>query len=543
MSRKHPTRALPLIFLLLPLIAAACGTDDGDESSNSTEPASTEPASTEPASTEPASTEPATDDDGGEGATAPGQTEPSDDAVEPTDFVYASPSPGVNQVPTRKALDILAEKYGHRTEFVALEDSELAVEGVATGQFDMAPGPHPGAALAIQAGAPITFVVEEFRNPWTVVTSADITSCEDLDGARFGLQGPAGTSYSLYQAWLEEECGDSAAPNELYISGSPNRRQALDIGELDATLLHVYDTFDLNDDLTMYAQLANDLPDVGIGVMFANTDWLAENGPVMTQFLEELVRLRQEMANDPQMFADMIVEYMPEMDADTALKSAEAALDAGMFPLDGGLSEQMVNATLDFFRMTEPAAGSITIDGIDVSTLGLAELRSKMAIIPQDPVLFEGPLRYNLDPRGQHDDEALWAALDQASVGDTVRALSGGLSAPVSEGGSNFSVGQRQLLCMARAMLRDARIVVLDEATAAMDVSTDAALQRVIREVFKGTVLTIAHRLDTIADSDYILALDDGKVAEFGPPAELKSNSSGLYHALWKNAQSTGDQS
>lgn len=195
------------------------------------------------------------------------------------------------------------------------------------------------------------------------------------------------------------------------------------------------------------------------------------------------------------------------------------------------------------FRMTEPAAGSITIDGIDVSTLGLAELRSKMAIIPQDPVLFEGPLRYNLDPRGQHDDEALWAALDQASVGDTVRALSGGLSAPVSEGGSNFSVGQRQLLCMARAMLRDARIVVLDEATAAMDVSTDAALQRAIREVFKGTVLTIAHRLDTIADSDYILALDDGKVAEFGPPAELKSNSSGLYHALWKNAQSTGDQS
>jgi len=189
------------------------------------------------------------------------------------------------------------------------------------------------------------------------------------------------------------------------------------------------------------------------------------------------------------------------------------------------------------FRMVEADAGRIVVDGVDISTIGLDDLRSKMAIIPQDPVLFEGTLRYNLDVQGKHTDEELWSTLSKVGLKDTVRALSGGLSGHVTEGGSNFSVGQRQLMCMGRAMLRNARVVVLDEATAAVDVSTDALLQRAIREVFKGTVMTVAHRLDTIADSDFILSLDQGKVAEFGAPAELRRNTEGLYYSLWSNAR------
>ena len=189
------------------------------------------------------------------------------------------------------------------------------------------------------------------------------------------------------------------------------------------------------------------------------------------------------------------------------------------------------------FRMVEADAGRIVIDGVDISTIGLDDLRSKMAIIPQDPVLFEGTLRYNLDVQGQHTDEELWSTLSKVGLKDTVRALSGGLSGHVTEGGSNFSVGQRQLLCMGRAMLRNARVVVLDEATAAVDVSTDALLQRAIRDVFKGTVMTVAHRLDTIADSDFILSLDKGEVSEFGAPAELRQNKEGLYYSLWSNAR------
>ncbi len=189
------------------------------------------------------------------------------------------------------------------------------------------------------------------------------------------------------------------------------------------------------------------------------------------------------------------------------------------------------------FRMVEAASGRIVIDGVDISTIGLDDLRSKMAIIPQDPVLFEGTLRYNLDVQGKHSDEELWSTLDLVGLKDTVRALSGGLSGHVTEGGSNFSVGQRQLLCMSRAMLRNARVVVLDEATAAVDVSTDALLQRAIREVFRGTVMTVAHRLDTIADSDFILSLDKGEVAEFAPPAELRKDKNGLYYSLWSNAR------
>ncbi|XP_033095845.1 multidrug resistance-associated protein 4-like, partial [Anneissia japonica] len=179
-------------------------------------------------------------------------------------------------------------------------------------------------------------------------------------------------------------------------------------------------------------------------------------------------------------------------------------------------------------RLAEPT-GKVMIDGVLISDLGLHDLRKSISIIPQDPVLFSGCLRRNLDPFGEHNEIQLWRALEEVQLKSTVSELPEKLGAPVSEGGSNFSVGQRQLLCLARALLRHTRILIVDEATANVDIKTDQLIQATIREKFKHcTVLTIAHRLNTIMDSDRILILDQGKIAEFDEPFVLLQKEDGL---------------
>jgi ABC-type multidrug transport system fused ATPase/permease subunit len=166
------------------------------------------------------------------------------------------------------------------------------------------------------------------------------------------------------------------------------------------------------------------------------------------------------------------------------------------------------------FRFVEPESGVITIDGIDITSIPLARLRRSIAIIPQDPTLFIGTVRSNLDRFNECTDDEVWEALRRVQLADHVAQLTGGLKAEIVEGGANFSQGQRQLLCMARAILTKARIIVLDEATASVDVVTDIIIQRTIREEFANiTVLVIAHRLDTIADADMIIELAQGRVA------------------------------
>ncbi|XP_057378654.1 ATP-binding cassette sub-family C member 4-like [Daphnia carinata] len=184
------------------------------------------------------------------------------------------------------------------------------------------------------------------------------------------------------------------------------------------------------------------------------------------------------------------------------------------------------------FRLAEPD-GRIIIDGIDSKSIGLHDLRSKIAIIPQDPVLFSGSLRKNLDPFGLYSDDALWNALEGAKLKETVKDLSSGLEANMTEGGANFSVGQRQLICLARAILRQNRILVLDEATANVDQKTDSLIQLTIRKRFRDcTVLTIAHRLNTIMDSDRIMLLDAGYLKEFDEPAVLLENPTSMFYSL-----------
>ncbi|KAG0257232.1 Multidrug resistance-associated protein 1 [Actinomortierella ambigua] len=178
----------------------------------------------------------------------------------------------------------------------------------------------------------------------------------------------------------------------------------------------------------------------------------------------------------------------------------------------------------------EEDGGSIWIDGIDISTVGLKYLRQHLAIIPQDPTLFAGTLRENLDPFNELQDADLWEALERAHLKEYISSLQGGLHFKVSQNGDNFSVGQRSLLCLARALLRKTKILVLDEATSSVDMQTDELIQRTIRTEFKDrTILTIAHRIKTIMDSDKILVLEQGRVQEFDSPQELLARDSLFY--------------
>ncbi|KAJ1988448.1 hypothetical protein GGI25_005269 [Coemansia spiralis] len=193
--------------------------------------------------------------------------------------------------------------------------------------------------------------------------------------------------------------------------------------------------------------------------------------------------------------------------------------------------------TLALFRIIEAAGGRVLIDGEDISQYGLFDVRSKLSIIPQDPVLFAGTVRENLDPFEEYADQDIWRALEHAHLAEFIHTKDEGLEFVVTQGGENFSVGQRQLICLARALLKRAKILVLDEATAAIDNSTDAIIQESIRKEFKDcTVLTIAHRLNTIIDSDMILVLDNGKAAEFDTPQSLLAKEDGLFKQLWTKA-------
>uniref|UniRef100_A0A669EIC6 Multidrug resistance-associated protein 4 n=1 Tax=Oreochromis niloticus TaxID=8128 RepID=A0A669EIC6_ORENI len=191
------------------------------------------------------------------------------------------------------------------------------------------------------------------------------------------------------------------------------------------------------------------------------------------------------------------------------------------------------------FRLAEPQ-GKIYIDGLVTSEIGLHDLRQKMSIIPQDPVLFTGSMRKNLDPFNQHTDEELWSALEEVQLKSVVEELPGKLETALAESGSNFSVGQRQLVCLARAILRKNRILIIDEATANVDPRTDELIQKTIRDKFREcTVLTIAHRLNTIVDSDRILVLDAGKIHAYDEPYTLLQDPTNIFY---KMVQQTGKQ-
>ncbi|XP_067128878.1 ATP-binding cassette sub-family C member 4-like [Centruroides vittatus] len=233
-------------------------------------------------------------------------------------------------------------------------------------------------------------------------------------------------------------------------------------------------------------------------------------------------------------FDNVSLQY--SKDKNTVLKNLTFRIHSGeKIGIVGRTGAGKSSIIASLFRMTEPT-GTITIDKIDTKAIGLRDLRSKISIIPQDPMLFTGPLRRNIDPFNEYSDDILWQAIEEVQLKEVISTLPGGLDTHLSEGGRNFSVGERQLICLARTILRQNKILVMDEATSNIDKKTDSCIQKIIREKFKScTVLTIAHRLHTIIDSDRVLVLDNGKLQEFDRPYKLLKNVNGTFYNLVKN--------
>ncbi|XP_056173645.1 ABC transporter C family member 10-like [Syzygium oleosum] len=187
------------------------------------------------------------------------------------------------------------------------------------------------------------------------------------------------------------------------------------------------------------------------------------------------------------------------------------------------------------FRLVEPTDGKIIVDGLDITTIGLHDLRSHFGVIPQDPTLFGGTVRYNLDPLSEHTDQEIWEVLGKCQLREAIQGKDQGLESLVVQDGSNWSMGQRQLFCLGRALLRRSRILVLDEATASIDNATDLILQRTIRREFAdSTVLTVAHRIPTVLDCTMVLALSDGRLVECDHPMKLVGKDDSLFGQLYK---------
>jgi ABC-type multidrug transport system fused ATPase/permease subunit len=248
---------------------------------------------------------------------------------------------------------------------------------------------------------------------------------------------------------------------------------------------------------------------------------------------------------------DLDVDFPPEGKVSykkltmSYFQNSPIVLDNVSFTIKAGEKVGVVGRTgsgkstllMALFRLVEAKSGKIVVDGVNTHDAGLSELRSSLAIIPQEPVCFAGTVRSNLDPFNEHTDEELWKALKLAHLHKFIKSLPGDLYSAMAENGNNFSLGQRQLMCLARAILKDSSILVLDEATSAMDLETDSLIQHTIRKVFaKSTTITIAHRLDTIIDSDKILVMGNGKVQEFDTPRNLLSNPNSQFSGYVKDA-------
>ncbi|GMT22975.1 hypothetical protein PFISCL1PPCAC_14273, partial [Pristionchus fissidentatus] len=235
--------------------------------------------------------------------------------------------------------------------------------------------------------------------------------------------------------------------------------------------------------------------------------------------------------------ANYSTRYRPGLDL--VLRGITARVKSGeKIGIVGRTGAGKSSFALALFRMIEPAGGSISIDGRETTTMGLHDLRKRLTIIPQEPVLFSGSLRFNLDPFGDYSDEQLWRALQLAHLETFIKTLPTGLDHAISESGENISVGQRQLVCLARATLRSSKILVLDEATAAVDLTTDNLIQATIRNHFKDcTVFTIAHRLNTILDYDRIMVLEQGEIAEMDTPANLMADKTSIFSRMLEDAE------
>ncbi|KAM4087722.1 hypothetical protein ACB094_07G016900 [Castanea mollissima] len=231
---------------------------------------------------------------------------------------------------------------------------------------------------------------------------------------------------------------------------------------------------------------------------------------------------------------DLKVRYRPN--APLVLQGISCVFEGGhKIGIVGRTGSGKTTLISALFRLVEPTEGMIIIDGIDISTIGLHDLRSRLGIIPQDPTLFSGSVRYNLDPLSNHTDQEIWEVLGKCKLREAICGNEEGLDSLVMEDGSNWSLGQRQLFCLGRALLKRSQILVLDEATASIDNATDSLIQKTIRTEFTNcTVITVAHRIPTVMDCTKVLAISDGNVAEYDEPLKLMNKEGSLFGQLVK---------
>ncbi|XAR71674.1 Xenobiotic-transporting ATPase [Bertholletia excelsa] len=231
---------------------------------------------------------------------------------------------------------------------------------------------------------------------------------------------------------------------------------------------------------------------------------------------------------------DLQIRYRP--DAPLVLRGISCTFEGGhKIGIVGRTGSGKTTLISALFRLVEPAGGRILVDGIDITTIGLHDLRSRFGIIPQEPTLFNGTVRYNLDPLSQHSDHEIWEVLGKCQLREVVQEKEEGLDSLVVDDGSNWSMGQRQLFCLGRALLRQSKVLVLDEATASIDNATDMILQRTIRTEFADcTVISVAHRIPTVMDCTMVLAISDGKLVEYDEPMRLMKREDSLFGQLVK---------
>lgn len=220
-------------------------------------------------------------------------------------------------------------------------------------------------------------------------------------------------------------------------------------------------------------------------------------------------------------------------DAEPMLRDLNLEIDANMKVAIVGRTGAGKSSIVQALFRFAPTEGSIEIDGIDIASVSLRQLRQSITIIAQEPILFSGTIRDNLDPLGEYSDGQVWNALDDVELKNSICRTKDGLATTITNGGANFSVGQRQLICLARAVLRQNKIVILDEATANVDCETDKIVQRMIDKKFaNSTVLAITHRMHTVMSYDKILVMDAGRVVEYDSPRNLLRDGNGIFNNL-----------
>ncbi|XP_029688368.1 ATP-binding cassette sub-family C member 8-like isoform X1 [Takifugu rubripes] len=304
---------------------------------------------------------------------------------------------------------------------------------------------------------------------------------------------------------------------------------------------------------SLYNQLSTGL--VGLGLTYAlmvsnYMNWMVRNLADMEVQLASVKRINSLLKTEPENYEGLLtVSQVPDgwpqhgeikiqnlsVRYDATLKPVLKNVNAHISPgqkvgICGRTGSGKSSFSLAFFRMVDMFEGRIVIDEIDIAKLPLQTLRSRLSIILQDPILFSGTIRFNLDPEMKATDEMLWEALDIAQLKPVVKSLPGGLDATVTEGGENFSQGQRQLFCLARAFVRKSSILIMDEATASIDMATESILQKVVMTAFADrTVVTIAHRVHTILNADLVIVMKRGIILEHDRPEALLEKEDSVF--------------